>query len=193
MQLFNFKEYEDIIELNIVLDCPIQLDMLNWVRYNPRKDINRWGCSITSLDGKNTGIPDLDSLFEFNRLNNTKFRESDFKTLTEHSTPFETFLKTFTCGRSHYLKLGNGGYFPWHRDNDINSFRIIYTVQNCEPGNMIWLEDDKILNLQDGKWYYINTKKKHCLFAFNDAIFSVFNVVNSQKNISNLFSLAKIK
>jgi len=193
MQLFNFKEYEDIIELDITLDCPIQLDTLKWIQYNPRKPINRWGCSITSLNGKDSGIPDLDSLSEFNTINNTKFTESDFKILTEHSKSFETFLKTFDCGRSHYLKLGVGGNFPWHRDNDLNTFRIIYTVQNCELENMIWLEDDKILNLQDRRWYYINTKKKHCLFAFNDAIFSVFKVVNSQKNISNLFSLAKIK
>ena len=44
-------------------------NFINWteenfeyVKYNPRKDINRYGLSITSIDGGVTGVPDLDSL-----------------------------------------------------------------------------------------------------------------------------------
>ena len=36
-----------------------------WVRYNPRKNIERYGLSVTSLDGKMTGIPDLDSFYDY--------------------------------------------------------------------------------------------------------------------------------
>ena len=47
----------------------------DYVRYNRRKDINRYGLSITSLDGGLTGIPDLDSLHEYNLENKTKHEE----------------------------------------------------------------------------------------------------------------------
>ena len=33
-----------------------------YVQYNPRKPINRYGLSVTSLDGGCSCIPDLDSL-----------------------------------------------------------------------------------------------------------------------------------
>lgn len=187
------EEPEDIIELDIKIDSSIDLDSLHWVQYNPRKDIKRWGCSITSISGKDNGIPDLDSLLEFNTLNNTSFGERDFKTTTKHAGPFTTFLSNFQCGRSHYLKLGSGGFFPWHRDNDFSCFRIIYTVNGCHPNNLVWIEGDKPLHLEDHRWYYINTKKKHCLFAFDTAILAVFNAVKSNDNVSKLFKSARIK
>ena len=41
-------------------------EQFEYVKYNPRKDIDRWGLSLTSLDGEMSGIPDLDSLLEYN-------------------------------------------------------------------------------------------------------------------------------
>ena len=38
----------------------------SWKPYNVKKPNNRWGLSITSLDGGLGGIPDLDSLSEYN-------------------------------------------------------------------------------------------------------------------------------
>ncbi|MBX3032387.1 MAG: hypothetical protein KF865_00555 [Bdellovibrionaceae bacterium] len=38
----------------------------DWKPYNPRKNIARQGLSLTSLDGGLGGIPDLDSLMEYN-------------------------------------------------------------------------------------------------------------------------------
>ena len=125
--MFDFGAYEDLIELNLD-SVKIDLNSLNWVQYNPRKSINRFGCSITSLDGNDSGIPDLDSLVEYNRLNSTNYSEINFRQLTKHASPFTNFLQEFQCGRSHFLKLGTGGFFPWHRDNDQKTFRIIYTV-----------------------------------------------------------------
>ena len=54
-----------------------------YVKYNPRKDINRYGLSITSLDGGLSGRPDLDSLNEYNAESNTKYEETDFNVLTD--------------------------------------------------------------------------------------------------------------
>jgi hypothetical protein len=162
----------------------INLDTLNWVQYNPRKNINRFGCSITSLDGNDSGVPDLDSILEYNQLNGTDYSERDFSTPTKHAAPFLEFLNTFEVGRSHFLKLAPGGFFPWHRDSDAITFRILYTIQNCTTDSLIWLEDDRIIPLQNHCWYYINTRKKHSLFSFNDSIFAVFNVVFNGKTFN---------
>jgi hypothetical protein len=192
--MYRLSLYEDCIKLNIPVDRnAINLESLNWVQYNPRKSNLRHGCSITSLDGGDSGIPDLDSLLEFNQLNGTSYVEKDFKTPTQHSTPFAEFLETFEVGRSHFLKLDPGGFFPWHRDSDPVTFRIIYTIQNCTTDNLIWLEDDKVLPLENHTWYYINTRKKHSLFAFHQSTFAVFNVIFNNKNFVNLQNCMVVK
>ena len=55
----NLLSFGDIIELNI--DCNVKklldnISKFEWLKYNPRKDINRYGLSVTSLDGNLTGI-----------------------------------------------------------------------------------------------------------------------------------------
>lgn len=187
MYNFDIHQHEDLIELDISIDHQeLKKTNFNWVQYNPRKTIQRWGCSITSLDGNDSGIPDLDSLLEHNRISGSNYIENDFVIKTKHALPFREFLKEFQVGRSHYIKLGAGGHFPWHRDSDGQTFRIIYTVENCNPNNFVWLEDDEILPLQNNKWYYINTKKKHAVFAFSECVFAVFNVSFTPKNIKTL-------
>src|SRR6056300_1573327 len=54
-----------------------------WQPYNRKKPNNRFGLSITSLDGGLSGIPDLDSLLEYNKENGTAYGERDFKTFTD--------------------------------------------------------------------------------------------------------------
>lgn len=191
--MFQLNFYEDCIKFDFPVNKnAINLDNLNWVQYNPRKFNSRLGCSITSLDGTDTGIPDLDSLLEYNKLNGTNYNEKDFAVPTKHADPFTDFLALFNVGRSHYLKLGPGGFFPWHRDNDPVTFRIIYTINNCNSDNLIWLENDKIIPLDDQQWYYINTRKKHALFSFSDSVFAVFNVVytaNTLKIMQNYMTI----
>jgi len=193
MFAFDFGSYEDLIELDINQPHQLDISSLRWINYNPRKTVNRFGCSITSLDGQDSGVPDLDSISEYNRINNTNYTELDFNKPTIHSSPFENFLNEFRCGRSHYLKLGSGGFFPWHRDNDLHTFRIIFTIDGCEPSDLVWIENDKVLELQNNKWYYVNTKKKHCLFSFAQSIMAVFNVQISPANIQKFFKHSVIK
>jgi hypothetical protein len=139
------------------------------------------------------GAPDLDSLREYNRENNTKYSESSFKTRTIHSKPFDYFLNNADVGRSHFLNLRAGGHFPWHRDYDNSTFRIIYTINRCNKHTMVWLEDERLLHLEDRRWYYINTKIQHAVFSFDDScMFAVFNVMNTDRSISfveNHFSI----
>ena len=179
--------YEDCIELKLPINIPDLANVkYNWIQYNPRKINSRHGCSITSLDGNDTGIPDLDSILEYNKLNNTNYKEIDFNKPTIHAKPFDEFLSTFKVGRSHYIKLTNGGNFPWHRDNDYNTFRIIYTIEKCDVNHLIWLEDETLIKLENNKWYFINTKKKHCVVGLSESIFAVFNVKIDPGNMFKL-------
>ena len=78
--------YGDQIELKPTIDGKKFVswteDNFNYVRYNPRHDVNRWGLSITSLDGGLSGVPDLDSLHQYNIENNTSHAETDFDVVT---------------------------------------------------------------------------------------------------------------
>ena len=55
-----------------------------WRKYNPKKNKNgRYGISLTSLDGGDSGIPDLDSIREFNEENGTSYDEVSFREKAE--------------------------------------------------------------------------------------------------------------
>lgn len=160
-------------ELNIRLDDPEQF--VNWteenfeyVRYNPRKPIDRWGLSITSYDGGLSGIPDLDSLGEYCAENNVSLEESDFNVPTEvykQSKELQEVLEPFkeNCYRTHILKLNPGSYFPKHRDlrlDNFNHFRLIMPLKNpCT-----FIIEDKILTWDVGTMYFVDTSKVHYLF-----------------------------
>ena len=85
MNYNNLLTFGDVIELR--LNCNVSKLLYNtkqyeWKRYNPRKDIPRYGLSVTSLDGSLNGI-DLDSIAEYNKENGTSYNESSFKTFTD--------------------------------------------------------------------------------------------------------------
>lgn len=187
--------YENIIELRLPeLDIP-PLDALSWRPYNPQKHFNRFGVSLTSLDGSDSGTPDLDSLLEHNQQHGTNFKEADFRQPTTWGKKIiGDFSERFDCGRSHILRLDQGGFFPYHRDSDRETFRIIYTIQNCSPHEMSWVLERKVLELQDRRWYYVNTKIKHALFSFVDGVaFVVFNVIKTEKSYRSLCDVLDVK
>lgn len=189
-----FEYYEPYF----TIDLPMPLidtksDEVNWVQYNPRKPVARWGASLTSLDGKNSGVPDLDSLKEFNTLNNTNYCEKDFQTKTHLFKYFDFLEPRFDLGRSHLIRLGAGGYFPYHRDFDSETFRLIYTISGCEEQNLVWIQHDRVIKLQNNRWYYINTKMVHSVFSFFGSEFVVFNVINNQKSRTSLIELMSVK
>jgi len=157
----------------------------NYTHYNLRKDIRRYGLSITSLDGGISGVPDLDSLKDYNRENNTALIERDFSTTTpvyEHPDlkkildPIRPHLF-----RSHILKLDSGGFFPPHRDFgglNIDSFRLIIPLQNTNVPEFTFIVDDKIQHWVNGRVYFVDTAKMHYLFnaGFKPTYFIVLNV-----------------
>lgn len=164
-----------------------------YVRYNPRKDIDRYGLSITSLDGGVSGIPDLDSLHEYNTENNTTYEEQDFSVPTDvynKNYDLQKFLEPWKedMFRTHIIKLNPGGYFPKHRDfrgTRFDSFRLISPLFN--PCTFIL--EDKILRWQTGAMYFLDTAKVHELFNTSDRP-SYWLVVNVKLNDRSFLNTA---
>tara|TARA_Y100001935_G_C17271784_1_gene492354 strand:+ start:441 stop:1091 length:651 start_codon:yes stop_codon:yes gene_type:complete len=142
-----------------------------YVRYNPRKPIERYGLSITSLDGGLSGNPDLDSLPEYNKENNTYLHETDFNVPTPvyHYPELKVILdpiKDSLC-RSHVLRIDPSGYFPPHRDyrRDVfNTFRLLIPLTNMDPPRHNFVLEDKIMRWEQGAMYFVDTARMHYLF-----------------------------
>jgi len=194
----------DVIELDLEIKDPI--DFVEWteenytyVQYNPNKSINRYGLSITSLDGGLSGIPDLDSLSEYNKKYNTNYDEKDFTVFTDvyyKNISLQNALEPIKdfIFRSHIIKLSPGGFFPIHRDvliSDFKSCRILFPLRNTKTPNSFLILDDKILSLDEGNGYFLNTAKLHTVFNASsiDAYWIVVNInleEFSYKKIMNL-------
>jgi len=166
------------------------------VKYNPRKNIERYGIPITSLDGGMTGIPDLDSLPEYNKLNDTKYTELDFKTPTSfyHKINFKDIIKPFEpwlC-RSHIIILKPGGYFPPHIDSDgftIDTFRIIIPISNSNYPKCFFMLHDKLLQFDYGFMYIMNTAIEHAIFSMDENINIILNIALCSDSVKKVQEL----
>ena len=193
--------FGQVVEFDFPLwDCLRAQSILDkhpgWVRYQPHKPNNRWGLSVTSLDGNFSGVPDLYSLREWNEMSSTTYSEADFKARTnivEFIPELNPFLDFFgnSLGRAHFLRLDSGGFFPPHRDNgaivDSPTFRIIVPINNFGKHQMKWIQEEQILPLEMGKTYFINTTRPHSLFSFTDnCTMLVLNVIASKEVLDKL-------
>ncbi len=173
----------------------IEIFKNDWKQYNPRKNIPREGLSITSLVGGLSGIPDLDSFYEYNDENGTHITEVDITTPTpvyQYARPYFEPFEEHVC-RTHVIRLAPGGYFPPHRDSHnmgIKAFRIFVPIKNCNPDKMYFIIDDKILHFEHGRPYFIDTCVKHSLFNMS-AEYSYFVVVNVKVNRRSIETLLK--
>ena len=213
-KLFNvLTAYGDQVRLSIEDNHHMILDKLkqfnnNWSKYNPRKNINRWGLSVTNLDGKLGPGPDLDSLYEYNKENKTNISESNFTVPTPVYDIVSTYCNPFKkwLFRSHILKLPPGGFFPPHIDNTgskINSFRLIVPLQICNPseGNFFIYDSQRILRWDYGRVYFLNTCKAHTVFnarsttkiKFSDNhIVLIMNIALTEESVSNVTNLIEV-
>ena len=110
--ILHLSSLGDIVPLDFTIDIKKLKDELSlfdndWKQYNPRKPNNRQGLSITSLDGGLSGVPDLDSLFEYNKQNGTEISEVNINVKTpvaSNISVIQPLLNTFdTLGRSHFI------------------------------------------------------------------------------------------
>jgi len=197
--------YGDFIELNLRIDQPKKVvewteENFTYVKYNPRKNINRFGLSITSLDGGLTGRPDLDSFWTENPEDMPKetdinvrtpvYEHPEIKKLCDHFQPF--------VGRSHFLKIPPGGYFPPHRDfksTELNSYRVIVPMLDFEFPNFTFMLEDKILQWRPGRAYFLNTAKAHHLFncGIKDSYWIVLNIETTRESIMRVIEHMKVR
>ena len=199
----NLLSFGDIIELNI--DCNVKklldnISKFEWLKYNPRKDINRYGLSVTSLDGNLTGI-DLDSISEYNKEYNTKFDEDSFKTFTDvyyKSEEVQKLVEPFKpwLWRTHFLNFRKGGYFPPHRDmrriDEQDSFRILVPIRDCNLPALYFMYEDKPLHFNMGSAYFVNTNKMHSIFSYsNKSCMLVMNIESNDESIKKVGDLMK--
>lgn len=165
-------------------------EKFDWVQYNPRKEIDRQGLSITSLDGGLSGRPDLDSLHEHYLKTGTYYKEGDFNKKTPVYDYFKEWLDPIEpyLGRTHVIKLNRGGFFPPHRDNKSNnifSFRLFLPLNYNNEQNFFLLEE-KRLEFKNGTMYFIDTAKMHTLFNTGETpfYFVVANVTLSEESVT---------
>ena len=193
--LLHLSSLGDVFPLDFTIDYKtLQKDITkfdtDWKPYNPRKNYNREGLSITSLDGGLSGIPDLDSLFEYNKQNNTSITEANISVKTPVAldlSVIQPLLSIFdTLGRSHFIRLNKGGFFPPHRDGkilNVTCFRIITLCYNCNPNQFSFIYENQKLNLEPGRPYFVNTRKEHSVFSFtDDSVQFVLNVPLTEAN-----------
>lgn len=202
MSYNSLLSFGDLIPLKLKCDVKKLFDETEefvYLKYNPRKDIERYGLSITSLDGSLNGI-DLDSIKEYNKENNTEYDELSFNKFTKvyHTSPeIQKIVEPFKnhIGRSHILSLQEGGYFPPHRDLPVyveqqNSLRILVPLNGCNPPDMYFMYEDKPLHFEHGRAYFLNTNKSHNLFSFKGSNMIVLNIKTNEevyKIIGDLF------
>jgi hypothetical protein len=174
---------------NIIKDLENNFE---WVQYNPRKHISREGLSITSLDGGLSGRPDLDSLYDYRDNTGIVLKESNFTVKTPVYDYFKEWLDPIQqhLGRTHIIKLNEGGYFPPHRDNkhsNIESFRLFLPLNYDSMRNFFMLENRK-LEFTNGEMYFIDTAKMHTLFNTNVTpfYFVVVNVILTDNSVNDV-------
>ena len=197
--------YGDLIELEVKCNpgkLLKEIKEFEWKQYNPRKEVNRYGLSVTSSDGTINGI-DLDSLYEYNRENGTKYDEDSFKTFTDvyhKSEETQKLIEPFKpwLWRTHFLNFRKGGYFPPHRDmrttDGQKSMRLLVPINLCNPADVYFVHDGNILNFHRGTTYFLNTNKQHCIFSYSDkAIMLVMNIECCKESIDKVIKLFKWK
>lgn len=165
----------------------------DWKPYNVRKPNNRWGLSITSLDGGLSGIPDLDSLYEYNKDNDVEITNQDIKTYTSVYETMPTLQKVIEpwkpwLGRCHFLKLNAGGYFPEHYDINkldysYDDTRLIAFVNNTNKYTMKFLYEDKLMEVENGSLYWFNASKRHSVFSMQDDCIMIVFCLKFDENL----------
>jgi hypothetical protein len=168
----------------------------DWQDYLPRTDRpnNRKGLTLTTLPGKTH--KDAPSLAEASyaakrRLSELEFNhKTDVYNACQSLTPlFDTFSEV---GRTFFVKSDIGGYFVPHRDHPSitrDVFRLVVFVNNCGPLDYDWLMDDRKLQIETGRVYYVNTRKTHRTISWvNDSVHLILNVPMTSENVAKVIA-----
>jgi len=189
----------NVVPLNIKINCEQFMNEIkpfdqDWVDYLPRTDRpnNRQALALTNLPGTDhkTNI----SLAQASYAAKRKLSELDFSQPTDvykNCTSLSGFLDQWNpLGRTFLVKSNIGGYFVPHRDHPSmprDVFRLIVFLNNCNPLDYDWLMDDKKLQIEIGRVYYIITRLAHRTISWVDnSIHLILNVPFNTENISKV-------
>jgi hypothetical protein len=171
----------------------------DWKIYNPAKPgYKRFGLSLTSLDGGLSGVPDLTSLSEYNLKNSTDLHELSFRKLTPVYSACPALAPLIDplipyLGRSHFLRLELGGFFPYHRDSyglKNSTFRIFIPLYGHSSRDFIFLLGNEKIQMEAGRPYFINTRMEHALFSLDAPSLSlILNVEVCQESVDVIHSM----
>ena len=151
----------------------------HWKRYNPNKPNNRWGLSITSMDGGLSGVPDLTSLKHYEEETGIRLTNHDITTPTlvwEESEEVQRVLEPWKkwVTRCHFLRMDRGGFFPEHFD--VNKLDPTYdeirltAFVDVNEYDFKWIYDDKVIKKNSGSVWYFNGNKRHYVFSTKDGM-----------------------
>jgi hypothetical protein len=168
----------------------------DWQDYLPRTDRpnNRKGLTLTTLAGKTH--KDAPSLAEASYAAKRKLSELEFNHKTEvyHACrSLDPLLSLFPdLGRTFFVKSNIGGYFVPHRDHPAiprDVFRLVMFANNCGPLDYDWWMDDRKLQIEQGRVYYVNTRKTHRTVSWvNDSIHLILNVPMTSSNVAKVIA-----
>lgn len=191
-----------VIKTNLIFPGHTVLSKLEefndkWVPYNQYKDSltnNRWGLPITSIDGSVNSTEHLNSFEYMEKYHDSKLDESKFTVPTEvcNAIPeIGNIVNIFApdIGRVHFLKIGNGGYFPPHRDFPGYSpewVRLIAVFGKTSPTHYAHILDGNLTYLQPGAFYFVNFQLEHSMFSFTDSVYAVILTINLNQRTHDL-------
>lgn len=167
-----------------------------WVDYLPRTDRpnNRRALTLTNLPGKShTSVP---SLAEASYAAGRRLSELEFNEPTDvyrACTSLHPLLNKFnTLGRTFIVQSNTGGYFVPHRDHPSmprESFRLVVFLNNCGPLQYDWLMDDRKMNIELGRVYYVNTRMTHRTISWvDDSQHLILNVPFNSNNVATVIA-----
>lgn len=190
----------DVIPLDFKIDTDVFMKEISayeseWVDYLPRPHVhnNRKSLALTNLPGKThrDNPSQAQAIAELGRV----VTELEFNTPTDvykTCTSLHPFLEEFSpLGRSFLLNCGAGGYFLPHRDHPTlprNTFRLVAFLNNCAPMQYDWIfETDKKIQIEEGRVYYVNTRKTHRTMSWvSDSIHLITCVPMTSTNVSKV-------
>lgn len=166
----------------------------DWQDYLPRTDRpnNRKSLTLTCLPG--TDYRTNPSLAQASMAASRRLSELEFNQKTEvyeHCSSLRPFLDEFMpLGRTFLIRTDIGGYFVPHRDHPSmprDVFRLIVFLNNCGPLDYDWWMDDRKLQIEHGRVYYLNTRMTHRTISWvNNSIHLILNVAMTTENVAKV-------
>ena len=177
----------------------------DWVDYLPRTDRpnNRRSMTLTTLaDWDHMTAPSIpEAANKLGRIpQETEFcyptrLYNDCDQAALGLTSLKSLLDEWQpLGRSFIVNSGTGGYFVPHRDHPgmpRPCFRLVAFLKNCGPLDYDWWMDDRKMNIDLGRVYYVNTRRTHRTISWVDNSWHLimnipFTVSNVNKVLENL-------